>query len=112
MSLRFVRFCVVPCLIVFAAGCGQLAPSPIVPSPVAPSPVAPLAISVAVSPQATAITTGQTVQFVATATSDTTGVSWSATVRSIDTNGNYTARSGAQSTPATVTATSKKDPPK
>ena len=102
MRLKIACFCSVPCMIVFAAGCGQLAPLP----------TASLPISVAVSPQATAITTGQTVQFAATVTNDTTGVSWSATVGTIDTNGNYTAPSGAQSTEVTVTATSKRDPTK
>jgi arylsulfate sulfotransferase len=102
MSLKFVRFCAVPCLIVFAAGCGYLAPSP----------PAPLPISVSVSPQAMAITTGQTVHFAATVTNDTTGVRWSSTVGTIDTVGNYTAPSGTQSVTATVTATSKKDPTK
>lgn len=99
MSLKFVRFCVVQCLIVFAAGCASQAPPP--------------PISVAVSPQATAISTGQTVHFAATVDNDDMiGVSWSATVGTIDTDGNYTAPSGTQSTAATVTATSKKNPTK
>lgn len=84
-------------LIAFALGCGSSTPLP---------------ISVAVSPQATAIATGQTAQFTATALNDPTGVKWSATAGTIDANGNYNAPSGTQSVTVTVTATSKKDPTK
>jgi arylsulfate sulfotransferase len=109
LGLKFLRFCAIHSLIVFAAGCGQLAPLPTAPSSIAPSPIAPLLISVAVSPQSTAIATGQTAQFTASVTNDTTGVTWSATAGAIDANGDYTASTGVQSTTATVTATSKKD---
>ena len=97
MGLKSHRFCPVYCLIVFAAGCAQLVPLP---------------ISVAVSPQSTAIATGQTARFTAAVTADTTGVIWSASAGAIDADGNYTAPSGTQSMTATVTATSKKDPTK
>ncbi len=96
MSLKFVRFCIFSCLISLAAGCTTQAPP----------------ISVAVSPQFTAVATGETVQLAATVTNDTTGVTWSTTVGTVDASGNYTAPSGAQSTTATVTATSRKDPAK
>lgn len=85
------------CLIVCAGGCSQEAPLP---------------ISVVVSPQSTAIATGQSTQFTATMTNDTTGVTWSASYGTIDATGNYTAPAGPQSTIATITATSKKDPTK
>jgi len=97
MSLKFVRFCIVPCLIVFTTGCASQAPR--------------LPIVVAVSPQATAISTGQTVHFAATVgNDDMTEVSWSATAGNIDTDGTYTAPSGTQSTAVIVTATIKKNP--
>jgi arylsulfate sulfotransferase len=69
-------------------------------------------VSVAVSPQSTAIATGQTTRFTAAVTNDTTGVIWSATAGTIDADGNYAAPSGTQSMTATVTARSKKDPTK
>jgi arylsulfate sulfotransferase len=97
MSKKFEWFFVVSSLIVFAWGCTSQASPP---------------IGVAVSPQATAVATSQTVQIVATVTNDTTGVNWSSTAGTVDANGNYTAPSGPQSTTATVTATSKKDPTK
>jgi arylsulfate sulfotransferase len=67
---------------------------------------------VAVSPQSTAIATGQTTRFTAMVSNDTTGVIWSATAGTIDADGNYSAPSGTQSMTATVMATSKKDPTK
>jgi arylsulfate sulfotransferase len=66
-------------------------------------------VTVQVSPQIVAVGTGQTTQFTAIVTNDSSGVSWTATAGSIDANGNYTAPSGTQSTTATVTATSVKD---
>jgi arylsulfate sulfotransferase len=87
------------CGIVFTGGCGSNSAPPPPPQP----------ISVAVSPQAAAIGTGQSTPFTANVTGDTTGVTWTATAGTIDANGNYTAPSGTQSMTATVTATSKKD---
>ena len=84
-------------LIVFAAGCAQVTSPP---------------ISVAVSPPATAIGTGQSIQFRATVANDTTGVTWMASTGTIDANGDYVSPSEARSVTATVTATSKKDPSK
>jgi len=78
-------------LIVFAAGCSSQPP-----------------FNIAVSPQAVAIGTGQTVQFTAM-TSDSSGVTWSATAGTIDASGNYTAPSGSQSMGVTVTAASLKN---
>jgi arylsulfate sulfotransferase len=69
----------------------------------------PQPISVVVSPQTAAIGTGQTMQFMAVVTNDSTGVTWTATAGTIDGNGNYTAPVGPQSTTATVTATSNGD---
>ena len=66
---------------------------------------------VAVSPQYTAVASGGAAQFTAL-TKDRTGVRWSATVGTIDADGNYIAPFGPQSTTATVTATSKSDPAK
>lgn len=63
-----------------------------------------------VSPQTKAIGAGQNASFTVT-TTDTTGVTWSATAGTVDANGNFTAPSG-QSTTVTVTVTSKKDPTK
>jgi arylsulfate sulfotransferase len=85
------------CLIILATGCGSSTPKP---------------VSVTISPQAVAIGTGQTAQFTATAVNDSTGVTWSATAGTIDTNGNYSAPSGQQSITVMVTSTSKKDPTK
>lgn len=65
-------------------------------------------IMVSISPQATAVRTGQRMQFNAT-TNDASGVTWTASAGMIDGNGNYTAPSGAQSTTVMVTATSKTD---
>jgi arylsulfate sulfotransferase len=93
MLTQTLRSFTVLCVIVYAGGCSHQAPLP---------------ISVAVNPQSTAIATGQSTQFTATVTNDTTGVTWSATAGTIDSTGNYTAPPGPQSTIATITATSKK----
>ena len=89
------------CCVIFASlvvvGCGETAGPP---------------ITVAISPQAVAIGTDQTTQFMAAATNDPTGVTWSATAGTIDSSGNYMAPQGPQSVTVTVTATSKKDPTK
>ena len=82
-------------MIIFVGGCASQAP--------------PL-VSVTIDPPSAAIATGQTIQFTAIVTNDTTGVTWTATSGTIDANGNYTAPSGAQSTTATVTAASVKSP--
>jgi hypothetical protein len=79
-------------LIVLVAGCGSQVSLP---------------ATLAVSPQATAITAGQTVQFSAGA--DDRSVTWSATQGTIDAAGNYTAPPGVSAT-VTVTATSRSDP--
>jgi hypothetical protein len=68
--------------------------------------------SPSIRPQATAIATGQTIQFTAGLFNDTTGVTWSATAGTIEVNGLYTAPAAPQSMTVTVTATSKKDPTK
>lgn len=81
-------------MIIFVGGCVSQAP----------------AISVAIRPPAAAIATGQTVQFRATVTNDTTTVIWTASTGTVDNNGNYTAPSGAQSVTAIVTATSTTSP--
>ncbi len=84
-------------LIALTSGCGFIVPPPIV---------------VSVSPQLTAIGTGQSALFTASVLNDSLGVNWTATPGAIDSNGNYTAPSGSQSSTATVTATSKRDPTK
>jgi arylsulfate sulfotransferase len=103
MGLKFVCLCAVFCLIIFATGC-SLASSP---RTVA---VKTLPIKVVVSPQATAIATGQGALFTAAVDNDDTGVIWSTTAGTIDADGNYTAPSGPQSVAAVVVATSKADP--
>ena len=77
-----------------------------------PSQQAPLPISVAITPQSTAIAAGRSAQLMASVTNDETGVTWSATTGAIDADGDYFAPTELQSTTATVTATSKKDPTK
>jgi hypothetical protein len=86
----FVSLCVL-CLLTFVSGCGSSSPT--------------VPITVSVSPQTTALATGQTVSFAAT-TNDTKGVTWTASAGTIDANGNFMAPSGAQSATVTVTATS------
>jgi arylsulfate sulfotransferase len=103
MGPKFLCFCAVNCLIVFATGC-SLASSP---KSVA---VKTLPIKVVVSPQATAIATGQGALFTAAVDNDDTGVIWSTTAGTIDADGNYTAPSGPQSVAAVVVVTSKADP--
>ena len=63
-------------------------------------------VTVSVSPETTAVATGQTVSFTVT-TNDPKGVSWTASGGTIDANGNFTAPSTAQT--VTVTAASVKD---
>jgi arylsulfate sulfotransferase len=109
MAPRSVRACSVLCLTVIAAGCASQAPPSNSNSNLLNTSL--VLISVAVSPQSTAIATGQSTQFSAV-TNDSTGITWSASVGTIDANGNYTAPSGTQSTTVMVTATSKKDPTK
>src|SRR6202521_4067865 len=103
MGPKFLCFCAVNCLIVFATGC-SLASSP---KSVA---VKTLPIKVVVSPQATAIATGQGALFTAAVDNDDTGVIWSTTAGTIDADGNYTAPSGTQSVAVVVVAASKADP--
>ena len=71
-------------------------------------------IAVSVSPQTAYVGSGQTVQFTATVTNDTSGVAWSVSGSSgsIDAQGNYTAPTVTQNATATITATSVKDPTK
>jgi hypothetical protein len=66
-------------------------------------------VSVSVSPQATAVGTGQTVSFTANVTNGKSGVTWTASEGTVDVNGNFVAPAGPQSTTVTVTATSKDD---
>jgi arylsulfate sulfotransferase len=76
-------------------------------------------ITVALSPSPAFVGSGQTVQFTATVTNDSSGVTWTVngTVAggsggTVDSNGNYTAPSVTQNGLVTVTATSKRDPAK
>ena len=107
MSLRPLSSCLVLCIIPYVAGCNTRTSLP---------------ISISVSPQSAAIAPGQTVRFSATVNSqmtgiaspatandDPSGVSWSASVGTIDADGNYTAPSGTQSASALVIAMSKRD---
>jgi len=94
--LRFAHVIWVFCVIAMLEGCGSYQAPPNY-------------LTVTISPASTAVGTGQTTQFSATVTGDTTGVTWAATVGAIDASGNYTAPTGAQSSTVTVTATSKKD---
>jgi arylsulfate sulfotransferase len=107
MSSRLLSSCLVPCVILCAAGCNTQTSLP---------------ISITLSPQSAAIAPGQTVRFAATvvnqmtgtalpstANDDPSGVSWSASLGTIDADGNYTVPSGTQSTSALVIAISKRD---
>jgi arylsulfate sulfotransferase len=73
-------------------------------------------IAITITPQKSAIGTGQTMQF--SAMGDPAGVTWlvtaagNASAGSIDASGNFTAPAGAQSLLVMVTATSKTDPTK
>lgn len=70
-------------------------------------------ITVAVSPQAAYVGSGQTLQFTAAVTNDTSGVTWSTSgsaAGTVDAQGNFTAPAVTQNSTATVTATSVKDP--
>src|ERR1700720_1439932 len=79
-----------------------------------------IVVFVVVSPQSAVVTSGQTVQFTATVTGDTSGVVWSvngvasgnSTVGTIDSTGKFTAPMVTQKATATVAATSKGDPTK
>lgn len=69
-------------------------------------------ITVTLSPSPAFVGSAQTIQFSATVTNDSSGVTWSVAAASggtIDANGNFTAPSVTQNATATVTATSKKD---
>jgi len=107
MGLRLCLACTFLFVIICLTGCGNQAPLP---------------LSISVSPQSTAIATGQTVQVKATVTNTKTGVAlpatsssgpegvtWSATEGTIDDNGNFTAPSGTTSSTAIVTAMSRND---
>jgi len=96
MDLKSLRGICALCLVLAVAGCGQESNLP---------------INVSISPQDTAIGTGQSIQFTAT-TNNTKGVTWSATSGTIDSNGNFIAPAGPQSATVTVTAKSKKEPTK
>ena len=92
MDLRSLRsFCFL-CLALVAAGCGQQTV---------------ITIS-GVTPPNAAIATNQTMQF-SVVTNDPSGVNWTASAGTIDTNGNFTAPSGPESVTVTVTATTKRD---
>ena len=88
-----------PCtMLAFAVGCGSGGSSTLPPP----------GITIAISPQASAIGLGQNTTF-SVVTNDTTGVTWTASEGTIDASGNYMAPAGPQGTTATVTATSKQD---
>jgi hypothetical protein len=94
-------------LMLFAAGCSSSS--------------TPLAISIAITPQSCALSSGQSQRFSTTITNQISGttsqatsdnskeVKWSTTVGSIDSNGNYMAPSGGESITATVKVESIKD---
>lgn len=66
--------------------------------------------AVTVSPQTAFVGAGQVQQFTATVTGESANtVTWSATVGTIDANGNYTAPATATNATATITATSTAD---
>jgi arylsulfate sulfotransferase len=74
-------------------------------------------ITVTVSPQSAVVAAGSSVQFTATVTGDSSGVTWSvsgaaggnSSAGTIDASGKYTAAAVTQNATATVTATSKRD---
>lgn len=92
--LHLVRLIALVFLIGVLAGCGSYQ---------APN------LTVAVTPAAAAVASGQTTQFSAAITGDSSGVTWKATAGTIDANGLYTAPTDSQSSTQTITATSKKD---
>jgi arylsulfate sulfotransferase len=75
-------------------------------------------ITVSISPQSAFVAAGQSVQFTATITGDTSGVTWAvngieggnSTTGTIDAHGNYAAPTVNQSFTVVVTATDKRDP--
>ncbi len=74
-------------------------------------------IAISLTPAKSAISTGQSMQFIASDNDADDTVTWSVSGSNgapgtIDASGNYTAPSGSQSLIATVTATSKTDPTK
>ena len=79
MPRKGLYFCSVLFSIFLLESCGQQTPVP---------------LSVAVTPQAAAVATSQTVRFTVAIGNDATGVTWSATAGTIDANGNYAAPSG------------------
>lgn len=99
--LSFLAFCVVAAV----AGCGGQQQQ------------VPQAVTVSVSPQSAVIGAGQSTQFMAQVTGDTTGVTWAvngtaggdSTVGTIDPAGNYTAPALTANGTATITAVSKRD---
>jgi arylsulfate sulfotransferase len=107
MSLKTLGSYLILFVVLYASGCSNQSNLP---------------ITITVSPSTSALAPGQTVQLSATvvnnssgtespATTDasSTAIAWATTTGSIDANGNYTAPSGASSTTAYVTATSKQD---
>ncbi len=109
MALKPLVSWVVLCVCIYSTGCSNNIYQ------------TPLPINVSVSPNAAAVVTGQTVRLTAKITNSSPGtfastsenelaeVLWSTTEGTIDSEGNYTAPSGAQSTTVFVKATSKKD---
>ena len=89
--VSFSLFCIC-CLALILSGCTSSPP-----------------LSVAIAPQVTAISTGQTVQFTAFVINNASAVTWTASAGTIDANGNFTAPPGTQSATVTVTATVVKD---
>jgi arylsulfate sulfotransferase len=72
--------------------------------------ITPATAAVTVSPQTAFVGAGQVQQFTATVTGESaTTVTWSATVGTIDANGNYTAPATTTNATATITATSTAD---
>lgn len=107
MSQRLLNSCFFLCVLLYVAGCNTQKLLP---------------ISITVSPESAAIAPGQKVRFAATVINqmtgtavpstgndDASGVSWSASVGTIDADGNYAVPSGAQSASALVIAMSKRD---
>jgi arylsulfate sulfotransferase len=66
-------------------------------------------LSLAITPQVSAIGTGETVQFTAFVINNASAVTWTASAGTIDANGNFTPPAGTQSATVTVTATAVKD---